>query len=255
MSQKQTSSSGRVVRKPNFETDPETLVERSLQQKHRYTKFLFYHNDALFSCYLNADNRPSHFVTDTKLALKPGKRTEMFHRDKKKPKNCIFLGRGPSKIVSEHQKETFERLKKGLPAQCVPPPSFMEQSSQKTKLPKSKPVVTASLQSVDPKGVPDCANAANNRPSPTLLFKDSTPAFQNQDNTPVPALDKTSATNCSAFKEFLKEHEKRMKRSREIASEIKRKGDEKRRKAVAEAEELISLRFYFCVFRTIFLLM
>ena len=97
MCQKQTSSSGCVVREPNFETDPETLVERSLQQEHRDTKFLFYHNDALFSCYLNSDNWPSHFVTDAKLALEPGKRTEMFHRDEKKPKNCIFLGRGPSK--------------------------------------------------------------------------------------------------------------------------------------------------------------
>ena len=123
MSQKQNSYSGRVVREPNFETDPETLVERSLQQEHRDTKFLFYQNDAFFSCYLNADNWPSHFVTDTKLALEPGKRTEMFHRDKKKPKNCIFLGRGPSKIVSEHQKATWERLKKGLPAQHVPPPT------------------------------------------------------------------------------------------------------------------------------------
>ena len=56
MSQKQTLSFGRVVREPNFETDPETLVERSLQQEHRDIKFLFYHNDALFSCYLNADN-------------------------------------------------------------------------------------------------------------------------------------------------------------------------------------------------------
>ena len=46
-----------------------------------------------------------------------------------------------------------------------------------------------------------------------------------------------------------------MKRSREIASEIKRKGDKRRRKAVAEAEELVSLRFYFCVVRTIFSLM
>ena len=255
MSQKQTSSSGCVVREPNFETDPETLVERSLQQEHRDTKFLFYHNDAFFSCYLNADNWPSYFVTDTKLALEPGKRTEMFHRDKKKPKNCIFLGRGPSKIVSEHQKATWERLRKGLPAQHVLPPLSWEQSSQKTNLPKSKPVVTASLQSVYPKGVPDCANTAIKRPSPTLLFKDPTPAFDNQNNTPVPALDKTSATNCSAFKEFLKEHEKRMKRSREIASEIKRKGDKRRRKAVVEAEELVSLRFYFCVVRTIFLLM
>ena len=255
MSQKQTSSSGRVVREPNFETDLETLVERSLQQEHRDIKSLFYHNDALFSCYLNADNWPSHFVTDTKLALEPGKRTEMFYRDKKKPKNCIFLGRGPSKNVSEHQKATWERLKKGLPAQHVPPPTSWEQSSQKTKLPKSKPVLTASLQSIDPKGVPDCANTANKRPSPTLLYKDSTQAFDNQDNTPVPALDKTSATNCSAFKEFLKEHEKRMKRSREIASEIKKRGDKRRRKAVAEAEELVSLRFYFCVVRTIFSLM
>ena len=83
MSQKQTSSSGRVVREPNFEADPETLVERSLQQEHRDTKFLFYHNDALFSCYLNADNGQSHFVINTKLALEPGKRTEMFHRDKR----------------------------------------------------------------------------------------------------------------------------------------------------------------------------
>ena len=255
MSQKQTSYSGCVVREPNFETDPETLVERSLQQEHRDTKFLFYHNDALFSCYLDADNWPSHFVTDTKLALEPGKRTEMFHRDKRKPKNCIFLGRGPSKIVSEHQKATWERLKKGLPAQHVSPPTSWEQSSQKTKLHKSKPVVTASLQSVDPKGGPDCANAANKRPSPTLLFKDSTPALDKHDNTPVPALDKTSATNCSAFKEFMKEHEKRMKRSKEIASDIKRKGDKRRRKAVAEAEELVSLRFYFCVVRTIFSLM
>ena len=127
-------------------------------------------------------------------------------------KNCL-----------EHQKATWERLRKGLPAQHVPPLTSWEQSRQKTKLPKSKPVVTASLQSVDPKGVPDCANATNKRPSPTLLFKDATPAYDNQDNTPVPALDKTSATNCSAFKEFLKEHEKRMKRSREIASEIKGK--------------------------------
>ena len=111
------------------------------------------------------------------------------------------------------------------------------------------------MQSVDPKGVPNCANAAYKRPSPTLLFKDSTPAFDNQDNTPVPALDKTSASNCSSFKEFLKEHEKPKKRSREIASEIKRKGDKRRRKAVAEAEELVSLRFYFCVVRTIFSLM
>ena len=172
-----------------------------------------------------------------------------------KPKNCIFLGRGPSKIVSEHQKATWGRLRKGLLAQHVPPLSSWEQSSQKTKLAKTKPVVTAFLQSVDLKGVPDCANAANKRPSPTLLFKDSTPAFDNQDNTPVPALEKTSATNCSAFKGFLKEHEKRMKRSREIASDIKRKGDKRRRKAVAEAEELFSLRFYFCVVRTIFLLM
>ena len=66
---------------------------------------------------------------------------------------------------------------------------------------------------------------------------------------------KTTATSCSAFKEFLKEHEKRMKRSREIPSEIKKKGDKRRRKAVAEAEELVSLRFYSCVVRTFFLLM
>ena len=46
-----------------------------------------------------------------------------------------------------------------------------------------------------------------------------------------------------------------MKRSRETPSEIKRKGDKRRRKAVAEAEELVSLRFYSCVVRTFFLLM
>ena len=46
-----------------------------------------------------------------------------------------------------------------------------------------------------------------------------------------------------------------MKRSREIASEIKRTGDKRSWKAVAEAEKLVSLRFYFCVVRTNFLLM
>ena len=107
------SSSGRPIKGTQFETDPETVVERSLQEENRDTKFLFYYSQALFSCYLNADNWPAKTTTDFKLSLKAGQRTDMWHRSK--PQNCIFLGKGPSKLVSEHQKQTLDRLKRGLP--------------------------------------------------------------------------------------------------------------------------------------------
>ena len=95
------SSSGRPIKGTQFETDPETVVERSLQEENRDTKFLFYYSQALLSCYLNADNWPAKTTTDFKLSLKAGQRTDMWHRSK--PQNCIFLGKGPSKLVSEHQ--------------------------------------------------------------------------------------------------------------------------------------------------------
>ena len=105
MSQKHLAlSSGRVVREPGFETEPEVAVERCLQREHR------------------ANSWPINTSTDSKLSLKPGERCDMFHRDKKNPKNCLFLGRGSSKSVAHHQKVTLARLKKELPLQYVTEP-------------------------------------------------------------------------------------------------------------------------------------
>ena len=73
------SSSGRPIKGTQFKTDPETVVERSLQEENRDTKFLFYYSQALFSCYLNADNWPAKTTTDFKLFLKAGQRTDMWH--------------------------------------------------------------------------------------------------------------------------------------------------------------------------------
>ena len=109
------SSSGRNIKGAQFETDPETVVERSLQEENRDPKFLFYYSQDLFSCYLNADNWPAKTTTDFKLSLKAGQRTDRF-----KQQNCIFLGKGPYKLVSEHQKQTLDRPKRGLPATHVP---------------------------------------------------------------------------------------------------------------------------------------
>ena len=112
------SSSGRTIKDTQFETVPETVAERFLQEENRDTKLLFYYSQALFSCYLNADNWPAKTTTDFKLSLKAGQRTDMWHRFK--PQNSIFLGKGPSKLVSVHQKQTLDRLKRGLPATHVP---------------------------------------------------------------------------------------------------------------------------------------
>ena len=114
------SASGRTIKGTQFETGRESAVERSLQEEDRDTKFLFYFPQASFSCYLNADNWPAKTTTDFKLSLKAGKRIDMWHGFKLQ--NCIFLRKGPAKLVSEHQKQTLDRLKRGHPAMHVPTP-------------------------------------------------------------------------------------------------------------------------------------
>ena len=249
MSQKHlTLSSGRVVREPGFETEPEVAVERSLQREHRDTKFLFNYSDTLFSCSLNCDSWPINTSTDSKLSLKPGERCDMFHRDKKNPKNCLFLGRGSSKSVAHHQKVTLARLKKGLPAQYVPQPSFYQQSSQISHVSNSKTVLSASSGSVAVKISKDVSKAQSEA-SKTLLFQD--PAVlktSEQSITSVPPANKSSAADCKSFQEFMKSHEQRMKRARDIAIEVKRKGDKRRRYQLREAEEMVSFcQKFFCL--------
>ena len=225
------SSSGRPIKGTQFETDPETVVERSLQEENRGTKFLFYYSQALFSCYLNADNWPAKTTTDFKLSLKAGQRTDMWHRFK--PQNCIFLGRGPSKLVSEHQKQTLDRLKRGLPANHVP-----------TQVQKS----AAALPSNTADGARETAMATQSSgtqkasmPSRALLFDDSPTGVSNE---PEPtATQEESRAQCSEecdnFKKFLVGHEQRMVRSRAIADVLKNNADKRRRKAVKEIEELV----------------
>ena len=225
------SSSGRPIKGTQFDTDSETVVERSLQEENRDTKFLFYYSQALFSCYLNADNWPAKTTTDFKLSLKAGERTDMWHRSK--PQNCIFLGKGPSKLVSEHQKQTLDRLKRGLPATHVP-----------TQVQKS----AAALPSNTADGARETATATQSsgkqkasKPCRALLFDDSPTGVSNE---PEPtATQEESRAQCSEvcdnFKKFLVGHEQRMVRSRAIADVLKNNADKRRRKAVKEIEELV----------------
>ena len=224
-------SSGRTIKGTQFETDPETVVERSLQEENRDTKFLFYYSQALFSCYLNADNWPAKTTTDFKLSLKAGERTDIWHQFK--AQNRIFMGMGPSKLVSEHQRQTLDRLKRGFPATHVPTQVQMS---------------AAALPSNTTDGASETATAPQSsgkqkasKPCRALLFDVSPTGVSNE---PEPtATQEESRAQCSEvgenFKKFLVGHEQRMVRSRAIADVLKNNADKRRRKAVKEMEELV----------------
>ena len=113
MSQKpvsKRSASGRLIKSREFETNPETLVERSSQQENLNTRFFFYCTHALFLCQLN---RPIGTTTDEKWPLKPGTWIDAFYQ--RKPTRCLYLGKGTAKVVSDHKDKTYKRLKRGIP--------------------------------------------------------------------------------------------------------------------------------------------
>ena len=245
MSQKpvsKRSASGRLIKSVEFETDPETLVERSSQQENLNTRFLFYCTDALFSCQMNSDNWPIGTTTDDKLSLQPGTWIDAFF--KRKPTRCLYIGKGTAKVVSDHKDETYKRLKRGLP-----PLYLKEPKKVQTHAPRANAEPSRASEYVS--NVQPAVSNANR-----VLFPDDEPNDPIQPGssqtvidptTPTIASDNICGAVCEQFNKFIQEHEQRMVRAKSVGVILKQKSDKKRKRNVAELNELVNLLVcYFC---------
>ena len=245
MSQKpvsKRSASGRLIKSREFETDPETLVERSSQQETLNTRFLFYSTDVLFSCQMNSDNWSIGTTTDDKVSLKPDTWIDAFY--KRKPTSCLYIGKGTAKVVSDHKDETYKRLKRELPPLHLKEPKKLQIHAPRANAePSRASVYVSNVQ-------PAVSNA--NR----VLFPDDEPNDPVQPGssqtvidptTPTLASDNICGAVCEEFNKFLQEHEQRMVRAKSVGVISKQKSDKKGKSNVAELNELVNLLVcYFC---------
>ena len=111
MAQK-SRSSGRVVKEPNFEADPETQVTRSLRYEHRDTRFFFTNGKKVAIASLEGDKWPFGTTIDDKLKLKPGDKFQIILKGL--PCDVTFLGRGNAKSASSFKTDAEKRIAKGL---------------------------------------------------------------------------------------------------------------------------------------------
>ena len=113
----ETSSSNarpkRQTKKPEFGTDTEVQVERSILYQYRYTLFCFFYQKACVSTTLNSKAWPRGYSEEDKIALKP--RHSEFIRHNLGVHRMLYLGHGPVDEVRLQQKLTAERVKRGLP--------------------------------------------------------------------------------------------------------------------------------------------
>ena len=241
------SDSGRLIKSREFETGPETLVERSSQQENLNTRFLFYCTDALFSCQLNSDNWPIGTTTDDKLALKPRTWIDAFY--KRKPTRCLYIGKGTAKCVSDHKDETYKRLKRGLPPLHIKEPEKLQ-----THAPRANAELSRASEYV-PNVQPTVSNA--NR----VLFPDDEPNFSIQPGssqaaiaptTPTLASDNICGAVCEEFNKFIEEHEQRMVRAMSVGVILKQKSDKKPKRNVAELNELENLLVCYFLLQNVF---
>ena len=244
MSQKpvsKRSALGRLIKSREFETDPETLVERSSQQENLNTRFLFYCTHALFSCQLNSDNWPIGTTTDEKLSLKPGFWIDAFYQ--RKPTRCLYLGKITAKVVSDHKDKTYKRLKRGLPPLHLKKPEKLQTHAPRANA--EPPRASEYVSNVQP------AVSNANR----VLFPDDEPNNPIQPGssqevidptTPTIASDNICGAVCEEFNKFIQEHEQRMVRAKSVGVILKQKSDKKRKRNVAELNELVNLLVYFC---------
>ena len=105
-------ASKRQVKETHFETDPETAVRWKIQEQHQDKKFVFYYDKTAVVVPFNSSMWVLGTTADSKLALKPGDQMRIIH--KSKDPEAMFLGSGKSKDAHNHQKETQDRLYKGL---------------------------------------------------------------------------------------------------------------------------------------------
>ena len=128
-------ASERQVKETHFETDPETAVRLKIQEQNQDKKFVFYYDKTAVIVLLNSSMWVLSTTAESKLALKPGDQMRIIH--KSKDPEAIFLGRGKSKEAHNHQKESQDRLYKGLE------PRFL--NNQSTSPPTEKQIEDETL--------------------------------------------------------------------------------------------------------------
>ena len=216
------SASGRLIKSREIEIDPETLVERSSKQENLNTRFLFYCADALFSCPINSDNWPIGTTTDDKLALKPGAWIDVFHKD-----------------------ETYKRLKRGLPPLHLKEPGRLQTNAPRENDEPSR--ASEYVPNVQP-AVGKANRVLFRNDEPTVSIKPVSSKTAVAPTTPTLAGDNICGAVCEEFNQFIKEHAQRMVRAKSVGVILKQKADKKRKRNVAELNELVNLLvFYFFV--------
>ena len=99
------------LKKPTLK-HPETAVRLKNQELNQDKKFVFYYDKTAVVFPSNSSMWVLGTTAESKLALKPGDQMRIIY--KSKDPEAIFLGRRKSKEAHNHQKETQDRLYKGL---------------------------------------------------------------------------------------------------------------------------------------------
>ena len=176
----------RQVKKPEFETDPEVQVERSIRYQYRNTLFCFFYQKACVSTTLNSKAWPRGYSDEDKIALKP--RESEFIRHNRGTHRMLYLGQGPADEVRLHKKLTSERVKRGLPPtflSCVSPElNSKPKKSSVTQLPVDFVPESPSFFSQDS---PLVATASNLQDETAAVIVEA-PISAREENAVVPRL-------------------------------------------------------------------
>ena len=105
-------ASKRQVKKTHFEIDRERAVRLKVQEHNQDKRFLFYYDKTAVIVPINSSIWVLGTTGGSKLTLKPGDQMSVIHKSKDPEE--IFLGSGKSKEAHNNQKETQDRLYKGL---------------------------------------------------------------------------------------------------------------------------------------------
>ena len=164
----------RQVKKPEFETDPEVQVERSIRYQYRNTLFCFFYQKACVSTTLNSKAWPRGYSDEDKIALKP--RQSEFIRHNRGTHRMLYLGHGPADEVRLHKKLTSERVKRGLP------PTFLSSVS-----PELNSKLVPESPSFFSKDSPIVATASNLQDETAAVIVEA-PTSAREENAVVPRL-------------------------------------------------------------------
>ena len=148
MSQKNAGvrSSGRVTKETHFETDPETLVARSLRYDHRDTRFVFSNGQKILVASIENDKWPLGTTLDEKLSLKPGDPVKIILN--RLPCDVTFLGRGSSKAASSYKTKAELRISKGLQLEFLDCPPLQQTKKSLSQNPLTILADTVTAQDV-----------------------------------------------------------------------------------------------------------